>query len=461
MRLFAGDDWAEDHHDIEVMNEHGSVLARKRLPEGVAGMARLHELVGRQLGEDAEDAEVVVGIETDRGPWVAALIAAGYTVFPVNPLQASRYRERHGVSGAKSDGGDAHMLADMVRTDSHQLRPAAGDSPQAEAIKVVARTHKTLIWERTRHVQRLRHQLREYFPAAVEAFEDLDAPDTLELLGKAPDPARAAKLTRAQVSAALKRARRRGIAGKTDAILAALSGEQLGQPPALTAAYAATARSLIAVIITLNEQVKVLQAQVEAHFGQHPDAEIYLSQPGMGAILGARVLGEFGDDPHRYADAKARKNYAATSPITRASGKKKVVAARFVHNDRLVDALNAQAFAALNASPGARACYDDLRDRGIEHNDALRRLANRLVGILHGCLKTRTLYDEATAWSHRQNLLVSPAEPPPIRGRSLTSELLGCLSRGQRRRHRCAAAAGRRRFRGYPGSLTGAGWGAG
>jgi len=404
MRLFAGDDWAEDHHDIEVMNEHGSVLARKRLPEGVAGMARLHELVGRQLGEDAEDAEVVVGIETDRGPWVAALIAAGYTVFPVNPLQASRYRERHGVSGAKSDGGDAHMLADMVRTDSHQLRPAAGDSPQAEAIKVVARTHKTLIWERTRHVQRLRHQLREYFPAAVEAFEDLDAPDTLELLGKAPDPARAAKLTRAQVSAALKRARRRGIAGKTDAILAALSGEQLGQPPALTAAYAATARSLIAVIITLNEQVKVLQAQVEAHFGQHPDAEIYLSQPGMGAILGARVLGEFGDDPHRYADAKARKNYAATSPITRASGKKKVVAARFVHNDRLVDALNAQAFAALNASPGARACYDDLRDRGIEHNDALRRLANRLVGILHGCLKTRTLYDEATAWSHRQNL---------------------------------------------------------
>ena len=145
------------------------------------------------------DAEVVIGIETDRGPWVAALVAAGYTVFPVNPLQASRYRERHGVSGAKSDGGDAHMLADMVRTDSHQLRPAAGDSPEAEAIKVVARTHKTLIWDRTRAVQRLRHQLREYFPAALEAFEDLDAPDTLELLGKAPDPARAAKLTRAQV----------------------------------------------------------------------------------------------------------------------------------------------------------------------------------------------------------------------------------------------------------------------
>ncbi len=336
---------------------------------------------------------MVAGTGTDRGPWVGALVAAGYTVFGVNPLQASRYRERHGASGAKSDGADAHMLADMVRTDSHQLRAVAGDSADAEGLKVLARTHKTLIWERTRHVQRLRHQLREYFPAALEAYEDLAAPDALELLAKAPDPARAARLTRAQVSAALKRARRRDIPGRATAILAALRSPQLGQPAALTAAYAVTVRSLIAVIAALNEQVKILHGQVEADFGRHPDAEVY-----------ARVPGELGDDPDRYAGGKARRNYAGTSPITRASGKKKVVAARFIHNDRLVDALNAQAFASLNASPGARALYDELRARGIEHNDALRRLANRLVGILHGCLKTRTLYDEATAWSHRENL---------------------------------------------------------
>jgi transposase len=409
VRLFVGDDWAQDHHDVEVMDEAGKVLARRRLPEGVAGIAQLHELVGAHLGDELDEAEVVVGIETDRGPWVTALIAAGYLVFPVNPLQASRYRERHGVSRAKSDSGDAHMLADMVRTDSHQLRPAAGDSPEAEAVKVLARTHKTLIWERTRQVQRLRHQLLGYFPAALEAFDDLDAPDTLELLGKAAEPARAAKLTRAQVSAALRRARRRNIPDKATAILAALRGEHLGQPEVLTAAYAATVRALLAVIAALNEQVKALQGQVGEHFGRHPDAEIYLSQPGMGAVLGARVLAEFGDDPGRYRDGKARRNYAGTSPVTRASGKKKVVAARFVHNDRLVDALNAQAFASLNASPGARAFYDELRARGIEHNDALRRLANRLVGILHGCLKTRTLYDEATAWGHRTNLPQSSA----------------------------------------------------
>ena len=390
------------------MDEAGQVLVRKRLPEGVAGIGQLHGLIGRFLPAGG-DAEVQVGIETDRGPWVAALIAAGYVVFPVNPLQASRYRSRHGVSGAKSDRGDAHMLADVVRTDAHQLRPAAGDSLEAEAVKVLARTHKTLIWERAAVVLRLRAQLLEYFPAAVAAFEDLDAPDVLELLGKAPDPARAAKLTRAQVSAVLKHAGRYKIADRTDAILAALRSPQLGQPPALTAAYAAAVRSLTAVITTLNEQVNSLQGQVEAHFGQHPDAEIYLSQPGLGAITGARVLGEFGDDPCRYTSAKARRNYAGTSPITRASGKRKIVAARYVRNNRLIDALMIQAFSALRVSPGARAFYDAQRAKGLEHNDALRRLASRLVGILHGCLKTRTCYDEATAWGHRENLPQSEA----------------------------------------------------
>jgi Transposase/Transposase IS116/IS110/IS902 family len=403
MRFFVGDDWAEDHHDIEVMDEAGRVLGKGRLPEGAAGMARLHELIGKCLGEDPREAEVVIGTETDRGPWVAAMVAAGYTVFGVNPLTASRFRARHAVSGAKSDAGDAHMLADMVRTDSHQLRAVAGDTAQAEALKALARMHKTMIWERARQVQRLRHQLLGYFPGALAAYGgDLAAPDNLELLAKAPDPARAARLTRAQVSAALKRAGRRKITDQATAIIAALRGAQLGQPPAVTAAYAATVRALIAVIITLNEQVKILQEQVEADFGRHPDAEIYLSQPGLGSILGARVLAEFGDDPRRYADGKARRNYAATSPITRASGKRKLVAARFVHNARLVDALNGQAFASLRVSPGARAFYDEQRAKGHEHNDALRRLANRLVGILHGCLKTRTPYNEATAWEHRR-----------------------------------------------------------
>jgi transposase len=133
-------------------------------------------------------------------------------------------------------------------------------------------------------------------------------------------------------------------------------------------------------------------------FGRHPDADIVTSQPGLGPILGARVLAEFGDDRDRYADAKARKNYAGTSPITRASGTRRVVLARYARNRHLADATHQWAFCALTASSGARVYYDTLRARGIGHHAALRQLANRLVGILHGCLKSRTRYDEDTAW---------------------------------------------------------------
>ena len=402
--LFVGDDWAEDHHDIEVQDEKGRVLARARLPEGIAGITRLHALIGQFADLDAEPDEVAIGIETDRGLWVTALRAAGYTVYAINPRQVARYRERHGTSGAKSDKADAHTMTDMVRTDSHQLRPVAGDSPEAEAIKVAARAHQTLIWERSRHLLRMRAALREYFPAALEAFDDLAAADTLELLAKAPDPASAARLTTGQITAALKRARRRGIPAKAAAIAAALRGEQMRQPQPLAAAYAATVSSLTVIIAALNGEIAKMEQQVTACFRRHPDAAIYLSQPGTGEILGARQLGEFGDDPHRYASAKARKNYAATSPVTRQSGKKKIVLARFIRNDRLADALHRQAQSALRASPGARAYYDEQRDRGLDHDAALRALSNRLVGILHGCLKTGTLYDEATAWSHRVKL---------------------------------------------------------
>jgi transposase len=171
--LFVGDDWAEEHHDVELQDETGRVLGTAKLPEGAAGIARLHVMIGEHLGDD-EPATVVVGIETDRGGWVQALVAAGYQIYAVNPLQVARYRESHSVSGAKSDTRDAHTLADMVRTDRHQLRPVAGDSVEAEAVKVVTRAHKTLIWERIRHLLRLRNALREFFPAALAAFDDLD-----------------------------------------------------------------------------------------------------------------------------------------------------------------------------------------------------------------------------------------------------------------------------------------------
>jgi Transposase IS116/IS110/IS902 family len=163
----------------------------------------------------------------------------------------------------------------------------------------------------------------------------------------------------------------------------------------------ATVTALVAVIVELQIQIARLETELADRFEQHPDAKIIRSLPGLGMTLGARVLGEFGDDPNRYADAKCRKNYAGMSPITRASGKHHVVLARYARNKRLADACYQWAFATLTASPGARAFYDQRRTAGDTHHRALRALGNRLVGLLHGCLRHHVLYDEHTAWAHR------------------------------------------------------------
>jgi len=397
--LFVGDDWAEAHHDVCLMNDAGEVLARRRVSEGLAGIGVLHELVADHA-EDPND--VVIGIETDRGLWVQALVAAGYQLYAINPLAVARYRDRHNVAGAKSDAGDAKVLADLVRTDRHNHRPIAGDSDEVGAIKVLARAHQNLIWSRTRQTNAMRSALREYYPAALVAFDDLASNDCLAVLAKAPTPQAGARLSIGQISAALKRGgRQRNIDRRSREIQHALRADQLTTSEMISDAFAATTTAAVSVIAELNRQIAKLEHTLTQRFEQHPDADIYRSLPGLGVILGARALGEFGDDPERYATAKSRKNYAGTSPLTVASGKKRAVLARHVRNRRLYDAIDHWAFCAISASPGFRAFYDHRRARGDLHHQALRALGNRLVGILHGCLQTRPHYDEHTAWAHR------------------------------------------------------------
>jgi transposase len=395
--IFVGIDWSERNHDVCVVGADGTQLARVRVPEGIEGLAMLHEAVADHAEEPKE---VIVGIETDRGLLVGALVAAGYQVFAINPLSVDRYRDRHRTSGAKSDPGDAKVLADIVRTDRHNHRPVAGDSALAEGIKLLARTHQSFVWERQRHANRLRSALREFYPAALQAFgTDLASPDAIAVLTMAPTPALGRRLSRSKIAAALRRAgRQRNVEARVIQIQAALRSEQLRTTASLEQAYGVVASSLVGLIAGLNVQIAGLEHDLHAAFEQHPDAEIILSLPGLGSTLGARVLGEFGDDPTRYTDARARRNYAATSPITKASGIHRVVLARFARNERLYDACHLWAFASLTKSSGARRYYDALRERGKTHNQALRALANRLVGILHGCLTRREPYREDVAW---------------------------------------------------------------
>jgi transposase len=278
--LFIGDDWAEAHHDIEIEDDSGRLLARKRLLEGLAGITALHELVAEHLDPAGEPDQVLVGIETERGPWVQALLAAGYVVYAINPMQVSRYRERHSTSGAKSDPADAHLLAEIVRLDRAHHRPVAGDSEIAEHVKVAARAHQTMIWSRVRQVNALRSLLREYYPAALAAFgTDLASPDALAVLAAASSPEQGRRLSQARIETLLRKAgRQRNLAVTAAKIRTALTSEQLGARPGVVPAYAASASALIAVLTAMTEQTEVLAGQVEQGFGRHPDVEIYRSQ---------------------------------------------------------------------------------------------------------------------------------------------------------------------------------------
>lgn len=400
--VFVGLDWAEEHHDIYLQDDVGQRLAVARLPDGIQGVARFHATVAELVDDPSQ---VVIATETDRGLFIAALVAAGYQVLAVNPMSTSRYRDRHTTSGAKSDPGDAKVLSDLARTDRHNHRPVAGDSDLAAAVKTLARAHQSLIWTQQRQTNQLRSTLREFFPAALDAFDDLAHPDAVAVLTIAPTPQQARRLPRSKIAAALRRSgRQRRIEDRAIEIQAALRTEHLAAPPLVAHAMGTVVASLVKVIGQLHLQITELETALGDRFDTHPGAKIIRSLPGLGMILGARVLAEFGDDPNRFTDAKCRKNYAGTSPITKTSGKQRVVLARYARNKRLADACYQWAFAALTASPGARAFYDQRRTRGDTHHQALRALGNRLVGILHGCLRHQTPYDEHLAWAHRTTL---------------------------------------------------------
>ena len=395
--IYVGIDWAEAHHDVCLMEGSGTALGRARVPEGVEGLRRIHELVA---GHSDDPETVLVGIETDRGLLVQGLVAAGYRVYAINPLAVSRYRDRHATSGAKSDPGDAKVLADLVRTDAHNHRPVAGDSELAEAIKILARAHQTLIWSRQRSVNQLRSTLREFYPASLEAFgTDLAGRDAVALLERAPTPSEGRTLSLSRIRAALERAgRQRNLDTRAAEIQTALRSPQLQPSPELARAYGNAVRATVHIVAQLNAEIATLETEMAEAFDGHPDAEILRSLPGLGVVLGARVLGEFGDDRTRYQNARARRCYAGMAPITKASGTRLVVLARVARNRRLADPLYLWAFSSLTRSPGARRLYDRHRHRGNTHHQALRALANRLVGILHGCLAHRTAYSEDVAW---------------------------------------------------------------
>jgi transposase len=401
MDVFCGIDWAEDHHDIALVDRDGKLLARRRIGDDAVGLAQLLELLAEH-GDSAGDL-IPVAIETPRGLLVACLRATGRKIYPINPMAVARYRDRHSVAGKKSDHGDSVVLANVLRTDIGMHRPLPDDSELAQAIAVLARAQQDAVWDRTTAHNKLRSHLREYFPGFLAAFADarggITRPEARAVLAAAPTPAAAAALTLTQLRALLKKVgRSRGIDTEATRLRDAFRVPQMRQPRLVEDAMGRQAIALLRQLDAACASATDLERAVTESFNQHPDAGIITSFPGLGPLTGARVLAEIGDDRSRFQDARGLKAYAGAAPVTRASGKTKSVTHRRIKNNRLNAAGYTWAFSALTASPGARAHYDRRKDAGDRHAAAQRNLFGRLLGCLHRCLATGQHYDEATAF---------------------------------------------------------------
>lgn len=406
MALFCGIDWAENHHDVAIIDEAGTVVVSGRIRDNAEGFARLLAMLA-EAGDTAEQ-PTPVAIETDRGLLVAALRATGRSIYAINPLSASRYRSRHQVSGAKSDPADAVVLANIIRTDAHAHRMLPADTELAQAVRVLARAQQDTVWARQQLGNQIRSLLKDFHPAALAAVSVLPSgglarADVRALLRTAPTPAKAATLTRAQLRTLLTQAgRRKHIGRDADALHELFAHAQLRQPALVENAMALQLTALLVQFEAACAAADQLQQAAEAHFEQHPDAQIMVSFPGLGLLTGARVLAEIGDDRARFADARGLKAYAGSAPITRASGKKKVVLHRHIKNRRLAAVGHTWALASLKASPGARRHFDARRATGDWNHQAQRHLFNKFLGQLYHCLQHRHGFNE-----HR-------AFPPPL-----------------------------------------------
>jgi transposase len=407
MDVYCGIDWSEDHHDIALVDRDGKLLARRRISDDPAGLAALLDLLAEH-GDSADDL-IPVAIETPRGLLVACLRATGRPVYPVNPMAVARYRDRHSVTGKKSDHGDSVVLAHVLRTDMDMHRPLPADSELAQAIAVLARAQQDAVWDRTCAHNKLRSHLREYFPGFLAAFAGarggITRPEARAVLAAAPTPAAAAALTLTQLRALLKKAgRSRGVDTEATRLRDAFRIPQMRQLPLVEQAMGRRTLALLGQLDAACAAADDLEQAAVASFNQHPDAGIITSFPGLGPLTGARVLAEIGDDRSRFQDAKGLKAYAGAAPITRASGKTKSVTRRHIKNNRLNAAGYIWAFSAISASPGARTHYNRRKEAGDRHAGALRNLFGRLLGGLHHCLITGQHYDEATAFPARTNL---------------------------------------------------------
>jgi transposase len=395
--LFVGIDWASESHEVCVLNAERRVIDRKTIEHSGVGMAQLCDLLSKLSQQ--QPSRVAVAIETPRGAVVETLVERQFKVFSINPKQMDRFRDRHTVSGAKDDRKDAFVLADSLRTDQHLFHAIELDEAQVIRLRELSRTEEDIVQEQTRTGNQLRELLRRYYPQMLHLCPKVNEDWFWELIEMAPTPSAVAKLSRFKVERLLKGHRIRRLSAEQ--IITALKVPPLHLAPGAVEAASEHVLLQLPRLRLLQQQRNDVARRMQSildemsepeHKGEHRDAAIILSLPGVGRVVAATMLAE-ASQALAQRDYHALRSYAGTAPVTRQSGKTKMVLMRHSCNGRMRNALYHWSRVSMQHDDRSREHYAQLRKAGHKHGRALRGVVDRLLPVLMAMLKSGTLYD--------------------------------------------------------------------
>lgn len=387
--FYVGIDWAAETHAVCVLDDTGRVKSTFTITHTAEGFADLI----RRLGKLGDRADVSVGIERPDGRLVDALLEAGHPVVPVSPNAIKTWRDGEVVSGAKSDAGDALVIAEYLRLRQHKLRIAVPFSDQTKALRTAVRTRTDLVEMRVAATNQLAALLDMHWPGAKAIFADVESPIALKFLTRYPTPASAARLGEKRIAAFCTT---HGYSGRRPAgeLLARLRNAPAGTTsPALTEALKHAVLAMVTVLTALNTAIKDLDRTVITHLGEHPDGQIFTSLPRSGQINAAQVLAEWGDCREAYDCADAVAALAGLTPVTKESGKHRAVSFRWACNTRFRVAMTTFADNSRHASPWAADIYNRARANGKDHPHAIRILARAWTRVIYRCWRDNQPYD--------------------------------------------------------------------
>jgi transposase len=390
---FAGFDWASDHHDAVILDANGKALMEVTFTDDAEGWADFAGRIRQVPGLSCD--RLAVAVETNNGPAVERLLAMGCVVYPLNPKAAERYRERKNNAGCKSDLLDALSFGDALRTDGHAWRPLKPDDPITQELRLLCRDEIELIGQRTALVNQLRAALHEYYPAALEAFDDWTSEGAWAFIKAFPTPqdlVRAGKRRWDKFLHAHRLYRPETYADRME--IFARADQFCGTPPVIRA-KSRLALAMVGQLLPLEKQLTQYRQSINALFAKHPDHDLFDSLPGAGEKIAPRLLGELGNDPARFATHEGLQCYGGTAPVTKQSGKNRWVGFRRACNKTLRATCHLWADKSRIKCAWAQTYYQHKRDQGQSHSAALRCLAQRWVKILWKMWQTHTTYDEA------------------------------------------------------------------